>query len=68
MKELWTWELKVDVREEHSLGVHWFSSMPGLLSLMPDGGGSVEPVPIRKSFVPIMGVGVVVVVVEVLPR
>lgn len=39
--------------------------MPGLLSLMQDGGASVEPVQRRKSFVPIREIGVVVVVVVV---
>lgn len=67
-KELWTWELKIDVREEHSLGVHWFSPAPGVLSLMPNGGGSVEPVPRRKNFVPVIEIGVVMVVRGILLR
>lgn len=31
----------VNVREEHSPGVRWFSFKPGFLSLVPNGGGSI---------------------------
>lgn len=50
-------QLKVDVREEHNLEVHWVSSTPGVVSLMLDDGGSVELIPRREDVVPVMGIG-----------
>lgn len=34
--------------------MRWFSSKPGFLSLVPNGGGSVEPVLRRKDFIAVM--------------